>query len=599
MNMRTSICALGALLALLVSQVHAQTPVANPDADKEDWVVLFNGKDLTGWTPKIAKHEYGDNYANTFRVENGLLEVRYDKNRYKTFDDQFGHLFYKDPFSYYRLVVEYRFVGQQVPGGPAWALRNSGAMLHSPDPHTMPRDQTFPISIEGQLLGGNSDGKPRPTANMCSPGTEIVYQGKLYKDHCLNSSSPTFDGEQWVRAEFLVRGSGSITHFVNGQKVLEYELPQYGGAQVDHFDATTKIDGKLIDGGFISLQSESHPIDFRKVELLNLAGCTDKAATNYKSYFVKPVPEDCKFAEGAKPAMRRPGDYPVSAEALPQEGIPKGRLEGPFEFHSKIIAGTVRRYWIFVPAQYNAKQPANVLVFQDGQRATNPNGSLRLPTVMENLIGKGKMPVTIGIFITPGNLSETYPDNLAFSNPNHRKEEYDALNDNYARFLIEEMLPEVGKKYNLTDDPEKRAIGGTSSGAICAFTVAWQRPDMFRRVISMIGSYTSIGYQPAADGKPMIPGGDLYPTLIRKNPIKPIRIYLQDGEHDLSNEHGSWFLANQQMLSAFEYANAKADKDGTLGVRYELKHNWGDGAHSDAHGGALLPDILTWIWTND
>jgi len=597
--MRTSLCALGALLAFLMSQAHAQTPVANPDADKEDWIVLFNGKDLTGWTPKIAKHEYGDNYANTFRVENGLLEVRYDKNKYKTFDEQFGHLFYKDPFSYYRLVVEYRFVGQQVPGGPSWALRNSGAMLHSPDPHTMPRDQTFPISVEGQLLGGNSDGKPRPTANMCSPGTEIVYQGKLYKDHCLNSSSPTFDGEQWVRAEFLVRGSGSITHFVNGQKVLEYELPQYGGGQVDHFDATTKIDGKLIDGGYISLQSESHPIDFRKVELLNLAGCTDKAATNYKSYFVKPVPEDCKFAEGAKPAMRRPGDYPVSAEALPQEGIPKGRLEGPFEFRSKIIEGTVRRYWVFVPAQYNPKKPANVLVFQDGQRATNPNGSLRLPAVMENLIGKGKMPVTIGIFITPGNLSETYPDNLAFSNPNHRKEEYDALNDTYARFLIEEMLPEVGKTYNLTDDPEKRAIGGTSSGAICAFTVAWQRPDVFRRVISMIGSYTSIGYQPAADGKPMIPGGDLYPTLIRKNPIKPIRIYLQDGEHDLSNEHGSWFLANQQMLSAFEYANAKADKDGTLGVRYEVKHNWGDGAHSDAHGGALLPDILTWIWTND
>jgi enterochelin esterase family protein len=218
---------------------------------------------------------------------------------------------------------------------------------------------------------------------------------------------------------------------------------------------------------------------------------------------------------------------------------------------------------------------------------------------MENLIGKGKMPVTIGIFITPGNLSGTYPDDLGFKNPNHRKEEYDALNDTYARVLIEEMLPEVGKKYRLTDDPEKRAIGGTSSGAICAFTVAWQRPDAFRRVISMIGSYTSIGYQPATDGKPMIPGGDLYPTLIRKNPIKPIRIYLQDGEHDLSNEHGSWFLANQQMLSAFEYANAKADKAGTLGTRYEVKHNWGDGAHSDAHGGALLPDILTWIWRND
>jgi enterochelin esterase family protein len=596
--MHKTLWALGALLAVSVTSANAQTPVTNPDADKEDWIVLFDGKDLKGWTPKIARHDLGENFGNTFRVENGLLEVRYDK--YKSFDGQFGHLFYKDPYSYYRLVVEYRFVGQQAPGNPgAWALRNSGAMLHSPDPRTMPRDQTFPISIEGQLLGGASDGKPRPTANMCSPGTEIVYQGSLYKDHCLNSTSPTFDGEQWVRAEFVVHGSGVITHYVNGQKVLEYEMPQFGGGVVDNFDATTKPDGKLMDSGYISLQSESHPIDFRKVELLNLAGCMDKAATNYKRYYVKSIPEDCKFAEGAKRAMRQPGEYPVSADALPQAGIPKGRLEGPFEFHSKVIEGTVRRYWIFVPAQYNPKKPANVLVFQDGQRATNPDGPLRLPQVMENLIGKGQMPVTIGIFITPGNLSETYPDNLGFSNPNHRKEEYDALNDNYARFLIEEMLPEVGKKYNLTDDPEKRAIGGTSSGAICAFTVAWQRPDMFRRVISMIGSYTSIGYAPAADGRPMTPGGDLYPTLIRKNPIKPIRVYLQDGEKDLSNEHGNWYLANLEMLSAFEYANAKADKDKVLGPRYELEHSWGDGAHSDAHGGALLPTILKWIWADD
>ena len=597
--MRKRSLVLCALLSASSLNAYAQVPVANPDADKQDWIVMFNGKDLTGWTPKIAKHEVGDNFANTFRVENGLLEVRYDKKKYPNFDNQFGHLFYKDPFSYYRLVVEYRFVGEQVPGGPGWALRNSGAMLHSPDPRTMPRDQTFPISIEGQLLGGNSDGKPRSTANMCSPGTEIVFEGKLYKDHCLNSTSPTFDGDQWVRAEFEVHGSGTITHFVNGKQVLQYELSQYGGAQVDGYNTTTKPDGTLIDSGYISLQSESHPIDFRKVEILNLAGCMDRNATNYKSYYLKPVPEDCKFADGVKPSMRRAGEYALMADSLPQEGIPKGRLEGPFEFHSKIIAGTVRRYWVWVPAQYNPKKAANVLVFQDGQRATNPNGSLRVPQVMENLIGKGQMPVTIGIFITPGNLSDAYPDNLGMSNPNHRKEEYDALNDNYARFLIEEMLPEVGKTYNLTNDPEKRVIGGTSSGAICAFTVAWQRPDTFRRVISMIGSYTSIGYIPAADGKPMVPGGDLYPTLIRKNPIKPLRIYLQDGEHDLSNEHGSWFLANQQMLSAFEYANATADKNKVLGARYEVRHQWGDGAHSDAHGGVLLPEILKWIWTND
>jgi hypothetical protein len=590
-------------LALATPAAQAQTPVAtSPDgkanADKPDWVVLFNGKDLKGWTPKIAKHDLGANFGNTFRVEDGLLKVRYDK--YKGFDGQFGHLFWKDPYSYYKLVVEYRFVGQQAPGNPgAWALRNSGAMLHSPDPRTMPRDQNFPISIEAQFLGGNSDGKARSTANMCSPGTEIVFQGRLYPDHCLNSSSPTFDGEQWVRAEMEVHGAGTITHLVNGQKVLEYELPQYGGGAVNPYNTTTKPDGTLIEAGYISLQSESHPIDFRKVELLNLAGCMDKNATNYKSYYLKSVPQDCKFADGVKPAMRQPGDYPLMADSLPQEGIPQGRLEGPFEFHSKIIAGTVRRYWIFVPAQYNPKRPANLLVFQDGQRATNPDGPLRVHQVMENLIGKGQMPVTIGIFITPGNLSETYPTDLGTKNPNHRREEYDAMDDTYARFLIDEMLPEVGKKYNLTDDPEKRAIGGTSSGAICSFTVAWQRPDMFRRVISLIGSYTSIGYSPAADNKPMTPGGDLYPTLIRKNPIKPIRIYLQDGDQDLSNEHGNWYLANLQMLSAFEYANAKADKVGTLGTRYEVKHNWGDGAHSDQHGGALLPDILKWIWTND
>ena len=403
--------ALFTLLSVAALSAQAQTPVANPDAAKEDWVVLFNGTDLKGWVPKIAKHDLGDNVGNTFRVEEGLLKVRYD--RYKTFDGQFGHLFWKDPYSYYRLVVEYRFVGQQAPGNPgAWALRNSGAMLHSPDPRTMPRDQDFPISIEAQFLGGNSDGKPRSTANMCSPGTEIVFQGKLYPDHCLNSSSPTFDGEQWVRAELEVHGAGRITHSVNGQKVLEYELPQYGGGAVNPYNTSTKPDGELIEGGYISLQSESHPIDFRKVELLNLAGCMDKGATNYKSYHVKSIPGDCRFAEGAKAVMRRPGEYPFMADSLPQQGVPKGRLEGPFEFHSKIIAGTVRRYWIYVPAQYNPKKPANVLVFQDGQRATNPEGSLRVPQVMENLIARGQMPVTIGVFITPGNLSETYPTDL-------------------------------------------------------------------------------------------------------------------------------------------------------------------------------------------
>jgi enterochelin esterase family protein len=235
-----------------------------------------------------------------------------------------------------------------------------------------------------------------------------------------------------------------------------------------------------------------------------------------------------------------------------------------------------------------------VLVFQDGQRATRTNGSLRLPQVMENLIAKNEMPVTIGIFITPGEIGETFTEGP--KEPNHRSAEYDSLTDTYARFICDEMLPTVGKKYNLTQDPEGRAIGGTSSGAICAFTVAWQRPDQFRKVISFIGSYTSIAYRPAHDGKPMVSGGELYPTLIRKNPIKPIKIFLQDGSNDLSNEFGNWFLANQQMLSAFEWANANADRKNESGPRYQVNHVWGDGSHSDSHGGSILPDVLRWIW---
>ncbi len=263
-------------------------------ADQEEWIALFNGRDLTGWTPKITRHDLGDNFANTFRVEDGLLKVRYDG--YKAFDKKFGHLFYKDPFSYYRLVVEYRFVGEQAPQGPGtWALRNSGAMLHGQDPKTMLRDQDFPISIEAQFLGGLSDGKARPTANMCSPGTEIVFDGKIYPEHCLESTSPTLDGDQWVRAEMVVLGAGEIIHYVNGKEVLRYSLPQFGGGAVSPFDPKAKPDGQLIDHGYISLQSESHPIDFRKVELLPLVGCMDQKAKNYKRYFVKSDSKQCKY----------------------------------------------------------------------------------------------------------------------------------------------------------------------------------------------------------------------------------------------------------------------------------------------------------------
>lgn len=293
---------------------------------------------------------------------------------------------------------------------------------------------------------------------------------------------------------------------------------------------------------------------------------------------------------------RKAGDYPLTADSLVQPGIRHGRLEGPFEFHSKLIPDTVRRYWIYVPAEYDAKRPPNLLVFQDGQRATNPDGSLRVQNALDNLIAKGEIPATLGVFVTPGNTSEHYPDNLGMSNPNHRAEEYDALNDTYARMLTEELLPQVAKSYSFTSDPKRRVIGGTSSGAIAAFTVAWNRPEAFGNVISIIGSYTSIGYRPATETTSAVYGGDVYPGLIRKSKIRPLRIFIQDGANDLDNEHGNWFLANQQMVRSIEWANANADKWELGPARYDLKYVWGDGAHSDQHGGALLPDILRWVW---
>lgn len=292
----------------------------------------------------------------------------------------------------------------------------------------------------------------------------------------------------------------------------------------------------------------------------------------------------------------QPRRYALTPDSQRQADVPVGRLEGPFEFHSRLIPGTVRHYWIHVPAGHDPAQPANLLVFHDGQRATNAEGSLRVPNVLDNLIHRSEIPPTIGVFVTPGHRAAHYPDDLGMSNPDHRAQEYDALDDRYARMLVEELLPQVGARYALSDDPARRAIGGTSSGAIAAFTVAWHRPDVFGNVISFIGSYVSIGYRPAGDEGPMLPGGDLYPTLVRKSAIRPLRIFLQDGSSDLDNEHGNWFLANQQMLAALQWANANADRTGSEGPRYELAHVWGEGGHSDDHGGQLLPDVLRWLW---
>jgi hypothetical protein len=269
----------------------AGTPPA-ADPNRQDWIQLFNGRDLNDWTPKFAKHELGENFRNTFRVEDGLLKVRYDQ--WPSFDGEFGHLFYKDSFSYYRLAAEYRFTGDQVKGGPAWAMRNNGLMLHSPSPKTMLKDQDFPISLEVQLLGGLGDGKPRTTANLCTPGTNVVMNGQLHTAHCTNSTSKTYDGDQWVRVEVVVHGNDLMRHVVEGQTVLEYTKPQIGGGAVAPVDPAIKVDGTMLSGGYISIQAETAPADFRKIELLNLEGCMDARSASYKAYFVKSNPAACR-----------------------------------------------------------------------------------------------------------------------------------------------------------------------------------------------------------------------------------------------------------------------------------------------------------------
>lgn len=240
-----------------------------------EWLPLFNGKDLKDWRVKITGYAPGENFANTFRVEDGKLKVVYDG--YTEFQERFGHLFYKEKYAYYLLGIEYRFVGEQVPGGPGWAIRNSGAMLHAQAPETMLKDQDFPISVEVQLLGGNGKDE-RTTANLCTPGTNVVMNGELFTNHCISSTSKTYHGDQWVRVEVLVLGDSLMEHFIDGQSVLRYEKPQIGAGNVIHYDETIKQDGKLLKEGYIALQSESHPVEFRKVELFNLEPYADDPA---------------------------------------------------------------------------------------------------------------------------------------------------------------------------------------------------------------------------------------------------------------------------------------------------------------------------------
>jgi hypothetical protein len=255
---------------------------------KENWISLFNGKDISNWTVKIHHHDVGDNYGNTFRVEDSMIKIRYDQ--YDEFNDRFGHLYYNTPYSHFKLKFDYRFTGIWRKDAPEYTELNSGVMYHSQDPRTMLKEQDWPISVEFQLLAGlerntardegrgtrdkgNSqlDSLPRPTGNMCSPGTDVVYEGKIDPRHCINSSSKTYFGDQWVHAELIVLGDSLVTHIINGDTVLQYSKPQIGGGVANRYDPKIKIDGKLLKEGYIALQSEGQEIDFKNIRLLNLA----------------------------------------------------------------------------------------------------------------------------------------------------------------------------------------------------------------------------------------------------------------------------------------------------------------------------------------
>ena len=256
----------------------AQTPRENPD--EKVWVDLFNGRDLNDWTVKINGYPAGENAFNTFRVQDGIMQARYDE--YSEFGNHFGHIFYNGgPYSHYILQVEYRFVGEQVKGGPAWAWRNNGIMYHAQSPLEMGVNQDFPSCIEYQLLGGDGE-KPRTTANLCTPGTHVVIDGELRTDHCIVSTSKTYHGDQWVTVELHVEGNKLAQHIVDGEVVMEYS-----GMQLD--------DGTPRDSGFIAFQAETHPTDIRSVRMLNLEGCMDEKASNYKSYLVKHDPKACRY----------------------------------------------------------------------------------------------------------------------------------------------------------------------------------------------------------------------------------------------------------------------------------------------------------------
>lgn len=278
------------LLALApIAIFNACTENTNPVT--EEWEALFNGEDLTGWTANFNNEDIGINYKNTFRVNDGLLQASYED--WDTFANEFGHLFYHKPFSYYKIKSEYRFVSEQPKGAEEWAYKNNGLMLHCQTPESMTKAQAFPLSLEFQLLGGNGTDE-RTNGNLCTPGCDVFIDGEFVEEHCISADSPTYHGEQWVTAEAVVLGDSIIHHILNGDTVISYSRPTIGGWCPD-LDTVAFVRGTPLKEGLISIQAESHPTDFKYIKVLDLCGCMDQKAKNYKSYYIKPDKSKCVY----------------------------------------------------------------------------------------------------------------------------------------------------------------------------------------------------------------------------------------------------------------------------------------------------------------
>jgi enterochelin esterase family protein len=286
-------------------------------------------------------------------------------------------------------------------------------------------------------------------------------------------------------------------------------------------------------------------------------------------------------------ALAAPTDdvYLLGPDSAPHPGVPQGKVVGPTTLPSKVYPNTTRNYWVYVPAQYEASKPACLMIFQDGHAFVGPKGDHRIPFVFDNLIYRREMPVTIGVFINPGHTPQQTEstDQEWGDRSNNRRIEYNALDDTYAKLIVDELIPELKKSYNLSDRPDDRAIAGASSGAICAFTVAWQRPDQFRKVISTIGSFTNIM------------GGHAYPDLVRQSEPKPIRVFLQDGTNDLRGLRGRGANATYDPTRDWHAQNIKMAAALTE-KKYDVNYCWGIGTHSNKQGGAIMPEMLRWLW---